>query len=94
MSAHEIMMYQVKCDCCGAIEDDYGNFSAFTDFGVARAEASDVGWIVADDEDLCEKCWCWPEDLPDYPGYNAWTGTDDPVRRPDCHQSTEQEQGA
>ena len=58
MSAHEITMYQVKCDCCGVIETEYGDFAAFDDFGIAQSNAD--GWEVIGDEDLCPSCWCWP----------------------------------
>lgn len=79
MSAHEITMYQVKCDCCGEVETEYGDFAAFADFGMSQSYAE--GWAVIGDEDFCPSCWCWPEDLPDHPGDDAWTGTDDEVRK-------------
>lgn len=79
MSEHEVTYYQVKCDCCGVIEDDYGDFSAWADFGLARENAD--GWEVIGGEDFCPDCWAWPEDMPDYPGDDAYEGTDDPVRK-------------
>ena len=85
MSAHEVTMYQVKCDCCGRIENEYGDYYAMTDFGDARENAIGSGWEVVGDDDLCPICWCWPEDLPDYPGDDAWTGEGDPVRKPGEH---------
>lgn len=89
MSAHEITMYQVKCDCCGVIETEYGDFAAFDDFGIAQSNAD--GWEVIGDEDLCPSCWCWPEDLPDYPGDDLWDGTDDAVRKHAHHPTERQE---
>lgn len=91
MSAHEVTFYQVKCDCCGVIEDDYGDFGAMADFGQAQESASDAGWVIVGDDDLCEGCWCWPEDQPDYPGDDAWTSTDDPVRKHTQHPTGVQE---
>jgi hypothetical protein len=91
MSAHEVTMYQVKCDCCGEIETDYGDYSACGEIGYARECASATGWVemgdLGNEIDLCNACWCWPEDLPDYPGDDLWEGSDDPVRKPGCHDS-------
>ncbi|QPZ39718.1 hypothetical protein [Paramicrobacterium chengjingii] len=91
MSAHEVTFYQVKCDCCGVVEDDYGDFAAMADFGQAQASAESVGWARVDGEDLCNGCWCWPEDLSDYPGDDAWTATDDPLRKHAQHPVSDHE---
>ena len=91
MSVHEVTYYQAKCDCCGEIETDYGDYSAWSDPQVAIEHAD--GYETIDGEDLCSACWCWPEDLPDYPGDEAWTGTDDPVRKHAKHPVTDVEAG-
>ena len=36
MSVHEVTYYQVQCDCCGQICDEYGDFSALSLPGYAR----------------------------------------------------------
>lgn len=79
MAFHEVTYYQVKCDCCGVIEDDYGDYSAWGD--PSQALESAEGWELIGTEHLCPACWCWPEDLPDYPGDDKWDGTDDGMRR-------------
>ena len=73
----------MQCDCCGVIETEYGDYAAWSDPTDARMNAD--GWMC-DEEDLCPACWCWPEDLPDYPGDDLWQGSDDPVRKPGCHE--------
>ena len=61
MSAHEVTYYQVQCDCCGQICDEYGDFSALSLPGYARDERPD-GWAGIGDEDFCEDCWKWSDD--------------------------------
>lgn len=57
MSAHPVTYYQVKCDACGYVEDDYGDFNAFSDPGPALQHAVDAGWVqLGLDRDVCEAC--------------------------------------
>ena len=53
MSIHEVTYYQAKCDGCGYIEDDYGDFSAM-------AHAESVFELLDDwatyQRDLCPDC--------------------------------------
>lgn len=86
MSFKEVQMWTVVCDCCGE-EADYGDYSAWADQGCALETAE--GFAVVGDEHLCGACWCWPEDLPDYPGDEAWEGSDDEVRRHPVHPGRE-----
>ena len=61
MSAHEVTYYQVQCDCCGQICDEYGDFSALSLPEYARDERPE-GWVDIGDEDFCEDCWKWSDD--------------------------------
>jgi len=80
MSIQSAPFYWAVCDCCGTrcpYGDEYAAWAteeSALDYSMDQFER--VG-----DEDLCPQCWCWPEDLSDYPGDEAWQGTDDPVRR-------------
>lgn len=85
MSAHEVTFYQAQCDCCGYIETDYGDYNAMCDYAQAVESVCDNGWALVGEEVFCESCWCWPEDLPDYPGDEKWEGTDDQVRKHATH---------
>lgn len=85
----EVTYYQAACDCCGA-DADYGDYSAWADAGDAVSYADPEFQKVGEDL-LCESCWCWPEDLPDYPGDEAWQGGDDPVRKHAEHPTTDHE---
>lgn len=85
----EVTYYRVECDCCGA-EADYGEYSAWGDRGNAVTYAE--GFETIGDEHLCGACWCWPEDLPDYPGDDKWEGSDDAVRRHAQHPEREGEE--
>lgn len=86
MSAHEVTYYQVKCDCCGYIEEVYDDYSAAGSYEQARDDASScAGWQIIDDQDFCLQCWAWPGDMPDFSGRKAWTGTDDPIRKHAVH---------
>jgi len=87
----ELTYYKLACDCCGE-EADYGDYSAWSDPGDAVTQADPYFQQVGDDH-LCDACWCWPEDLPDYPGDDAWTGTDDPVRKHVTHPASDDEIG-
>lgn len=82
MSFKEVQMWTVLCDCCGE-EAQHGGYAAFGDQGMALETAE--GFETVDEAHLCSACWCWPEDLPDYPGDEAWQGSDDPVRRHESH---------
>lgn len=91
MSVESEPYYWIVCDCCGA-KCDMGDYSAMSDESEARTAANANGSLEeVDGQDLCEACWCWPEDLPDYPGDEAWTGTDDPVRKHAHHPTEGQE---
>lgn len=79
MSVQEVPYYYLTCDCCGE-RADYGDYSAWSDPGDAVSYA-DPDFQEVDGQYLCPSCWCWPEDLPDYPGDAEWTGGDDPVRK-------------
>lgn len=90
MSTVEVTYYQVKCDCCGTVCDDYGDYSAWSTPDSACInlpsdwQSVSVGGsrVV---EDLCSECWCWPEDHPEHLGDDEWTGSDDPVRKHAVH---------
>jgi hypothetical protein len=56
MSVHEVTYYQAKCDGCGHIEDDYGDFSAWSDPGSPFDSLPDAGWLTSNSRDLCENC--------------------------------------
>ena len=94
MSVHEVTYYQIKCDCCGEICDDYGDFAAWSDPGQASDQLPDDWRMVRVEgsnvaEDICPDCWCWPEDHPDHLGDDSWTGSDDEVRKHgEAHHST------
>lgn len=84
MSIETAPFYFAVCDCCGE-RCPYGdNYAAWSTEENAR-EYTEDGFQSVDGLDLCSACWCWPEDLPDYPGDEAWTGTDDAVRRHSDH---------
>lgn len=85
MSEHKVTYYQVKCDCCGDIETDYGDYSAWADFHHAQSSAE--GWEVIGDEDFCPLCWAWPEDMPNPDAYD----NDDPVRKHTQHKEADSE---
>ena len=91
MGIREVTYYIAFCDCCKE-DADYGDYSAWGDRGdaVSRAEHA---FEQFGDEMLCPACWCWPEDLPDYPGDEAWQGTDDAVKRPNCHPANSDQSG-
>lgn len=81
MSIHEVTYYQVKCDCCGRIETNYGDYSAWAHPDEARAEAP--GWAeISEGEDLCPECWQDPDNDAE---------SDDPVRKPGPHPHTTEE---
>lgn len=42
---HEVTMYQARCTNCGTIEDDYGDFSAWSDSGTPIEQVCDNGWF-------------------------------------------------
>ena len=72
MSIREVTYYTLDCDCCG-------------ETACSRSDPVDClehadGFAKVGDDYLCSACWCWPEDLPDYPGDDKWAGTDDEVR--------------
>lgn len=87
MSIKSAPYYWAVCDCCGE-RADYGDFSAWSDEGQAR-DYDEASFQYIDGADLCAACWCWPEDLSDYPGDEAWPGPDDPVRRHTTHPEKE-----
>lgn len=61
MSVHEVTYYQAKCDGCGFVQDDYGDFSAWADAGTAVESADDWYSIVTkggETRDLCPDCQC------------------------------------
>lgn len=63
MSAHEITVFQVKCDCCGCIETNYGEHSSMESYSDARDALSWGGeWSQIDDKDYCPRCALWSED--------------------------------
>ena len=64
MSAHEVTYYQVQCDCCGKICDEYGDFSALSYPEYARDERPDR-WAGIGAEDFCEDCWKWSDEEVD-----------------------------
>lgn len=78
----EVTTWTVMCDCCEA-EYEYEEFAAWTEKSSAIENADE--WQSVGDLHLCDECWCWPEDLPDYPGDDRWQGGDDPVRKVGCH---------
>lgn len=82
MAFQEAVIYRMVCDCCG-LEAEYEEFWGYID--KSAAEEADENFTSIGDEHLCESCWCWPEDLPDYPGDEQWQGGDDPVRKVSCH---------
>ena len=61
MSVHEVTYYQVQCDCCGKICDEYGDFSALSYPEYARDERPDR-WAGIGAEDFCEDCWKWSDE--------------------------------
>lgn len=82
MSVKQVTYYQAQCDCCGAVCDDYGDFSAWSDPGAA-IDRKPEEWASVGDEDLCDECWSWPEDMPGYVEDEATS--DDPVRKHEQH---------
>lgn len=57
----EVVMYQVRCTNCGTIEDEYDDFSAWSDPDTPRNHVVEMGWteIIKDGEVvtlLCLKC--------------------------------------
>lgn len=96
MSIQEVTYYRAVCDCCGK-PADYGDFAAWSEPGAAGDFIPDEWTSVpnADNsvDDLCGDCCCWPEDLPDYPGDEAWKGGDDPVRKHAVHPTPDVEIG-
>ena len=90
MSIKSGTFYWVECDCCGSPSGDIDGRIMLLDSGDTATEAAVFnGWIFADHELLCESCWTWPERLPDYPGDEAYTGPDAPVRRHAVHPRSE-----
>lgn len=77
MAFKEVQMWTLVCDCCGE-RAEHGEFAAWADQSIALETAE--GFVQVGDKHLCDSCWCWPEDLPDYPGDDAWEGGDDEVR--------------
>ena len=57
MSAHPVTYYQAKCDRCGYIETDYGEFSAMADRSDVITLAYESGWESIGDLDLCPDCY-------------------------------------
>jgi hypothetical protein len=82
MAFLEAVMYRAVCDCC-AREAEYEGYWGWE--SKSSAVGNDEFMRTIGDEVLCGDCWCWPEDLPDYPGDDRWQGGDDEVRKPDCH---------
>lgn len=85
MAFQEATIYRMVCDCCG-LEADYDEFWGYVD--KQDAIDNDESFMSVGEEHLCHSCWCWPEDLPDYPGDDFWQGGDDPVRKVECHPSS------
>ena len=56
MAIHEVTYYQAKCDGCGHIEDDYGEYTAFGTPGCVVDMMWDSDWTVDDDKMFCENC--------------------------------------
>lgn len=82
MAFKECVIYKAVCDCCEA-EADYEEFWGWVD--KSEALSHDDRFQTVGEQHLCDECWCWPEDLPDYPGDDKWQGGDDPVRKVGCH---------
>lgn len=57
MAIHEVTYYQAKCDRCGYIETDYGDYSAMADPIDAQELAAASDWTVNDDKLYCPECW-------------------------------------
>lgn len=94
MAISEVTYYQVKCDCCGVVCDDYGGFSAWSDPGAASDHLPEDWRVIYKGkpgavEDLCPECWCWPEDHPDHLGDAEWTESGDEVRKHVEHPQTQ-----
>lgn len=58
---HEVTYYQAKCDGCGTVEDDYGDYTAFGDPGTVIDHVLDADWfrkVAADGAEtlLCPEC--------------------------------------
>ncbi|MBI3226605.1 MAG: hypothetical protein HYZ39_16280 [Mycolicibacterium cosmeticum] len=46
-AVHEITMYQARCTNCGHIEDDYGDFAAWTEFQTSlEIVTENRGWLA------------------------------------------------
>ncbi|WP_065286685.1 hypothetical protein [Mycolicibacter kumamotonensis] len=43
---HEVTYYQARCTECGVIEDDYGDYSAWSDAGTAIDNVCDNDWFA------------------------------------------------
>lgn len=56
MSVHEVTYYQAKCDGCGHIETDYGDYTAWGEPEVVFEGLEE--WLVGigDDPDYCPSC--------------------------------------
>lgn len=91
MSIREVTYYTLDCDCCGSTAD-FGDYSAWSDPDSCIEYAD--GFAKVGDDYLCSACWCWPEDLADYPGDDEWTGTDDEVRRHSTHPGSGERESA
>lgn len=64
MAIHEVTYYQAKCDLCGHIQDEYGDFAAFSDDGAPADHVIDyLDWArLGDGELVCRECF---DKLPD-----------------------------
>lgn len=91
MGVREVTYHIAFCDCCKE-DAEYGDYSAWADHGDAVPQAEKEFEQIGD-ELLCPACWYWPEDLPDYPGDEAWQGTDDAVKRPNRHPANSDQSG-
>ena len=78
MSAKAVTYWQIACDCCGVVCDDYGDFAAWSDPDSAVDNKPD-DWMEIDGGDYCAECWAWPEDLPGY--VEDESTSDEPVRK-------------
>lgn len=56
MAIHEVTYYQAKCDGCGHIQDDYGDYTALGTPGSVYDEMYESDWVVDDDKMFCENC--------------------------------------
>ena len=60
MSVHEVTYYQLKCDGCGQIVDDYGDFSALNSPEFLHEYLPE--WLQHEGRDYCGSCFYYDDD--------------------------------